>query len=71
MYVARDLASKSGLTLEDIPDASRSAYAIQAEAATLALLNWVANNAPDAVQPLRDSGLLVWTVEDGFGDREG
>lgn len=68
-YVAADLASAAGITPDVRPhDAPRDTFAIQGERAARSLCDWVCNNAPDAVGPLREAGLLIWRPEDSFGD---
>lgn len=69
-YVARDLAWQHGIGRDLYPALTRDArerFERYAAAAVCGVLDWVCTHAPDAVAPLRASGLLIWSHADNFG----
>jgi hypothetical protein len=73
-YVARDLAHAQGISRSmyaNLPGGAREAFEIRAAAAVRGFLDWACTNTPEAIQPLRDAGFLIWSYRDGFGPGHG
>lgn len=74
LYLAWQFAHASGhdrQVYERMTPQQQRRFRRQGEVARDGVVDWIANNAPDAVAPLRRAGLLVWTPDDDFGDGPG
>lgn len=69
-YIARDLAWLQGISRArygHLPLDAREKFERRAEAAVTGFLDWTCTHAPDAVGPLREAGLTIWSHVDGLG----
>lgn len=67
LYIAQDFAQRSGLSFAEMSPEGQRRWRNNAQTAVVAVSDWIANNAAEAVAPLREAGLMIWTATDGFG----